>query len=187
MEWYALVILPALIFFSRIADVSLGTIRVILISRGQKNIAPLIGFFEVLIWLLAAGQVFGNLDNWYYAIVYALGFSAGTFVGLLLSERFAAGRLIVRVFTKQPVGPIVKDLQDRGYGVSWMPAEGLEGPMTLLYVIIRGEDWKKVHKLIHSHAPKAFVSTQDVRQVSEGLFPASRHFSPTFSVFRKGK
>jgi hypothetical protein len=50
---FAWVILPLLIFFSRICDVSIGTIRVIFVAKGFKLLAPLLGFFEVIIWLIA--------------------------------------------------------------------------------------------------------------------------------------
>jgi uncharacterized protein YebE (UPF0316 family) len=66
MEWpqvYAWIILPGLIFLARAADVSLGTLRVVFVARGARRLAPLFGFFEVLIWILVIGQIVQNLDN----------------------------------------------------------------------------------------------------------------------------
>ena len=69
-EIYAWILLPLLIFFARVCDVSLGTIRIIFVSKGIKYLAPIVGFFEILIWLLALGQIMQNLNNVFYYIFY---------------------------------------------------------------------------------------------------------------------
>ena len=98
-ELFAWVILPLLIFFCRICDVSLGTIRVIFIAKGLKYIAPAIGFFEVIIWLLAIGQVMNNITNVACYIAYGGGFAAGTLLGMTVEERLSLGTVIVRVIS----------------------------------------------------------------------------------------
>ena len=87
--FFAWVVLPLLIFFARICDVTLGTIRVIFISKGFKYIAPCIGFFEVIIWLLAIGQVMNNITNVASYIAYGAGFATGTFVGMAIEEKLS--------------------------------------------------------------------------------------------------
>jgi uncharacterized protein YebE (UPF0316 family) len=82
------VVLPVMIFFARICDVSLGTIRVIFISKGVKYLAPIIGFFEVIIWLLAIGQVMNNLTNFVAYIAYGAGFASGTYIGMIIEEKY---------------------------------------------------------------------------------------------------
>ena len=90
-EAFTFVLLPVLIFLARVLDVSFGTIRIIFISRGQKLLAPLIGFFEILIWLVAIGKVMQNLGNVYCHIAYAGGFAAGNFTGMWIEEKLAMG------------------------------------------------------------------------------------------------
>ena len=90
---FSYILLPQMIFLARIADVSLGTIRIIFVSKGMKRIAPLIGFFEILIWLLAISRIFQDLDNWIAYIAYAGGFAAGNYFGMLLEERLATNHL----------------------------------------------------------------------------------------------
>jgi len=90
-EIYALIGLPLLIFFARVCDVSLGTIRIIFISKGIKYLAPIVGFFEILIWLLAISQIMQNLTNPYYYIFYAGGFATGNLVGIILDEKLSIG------------------------------------------------------------------------------------------------
>jgi uncharacterized protein YebE (UPF0316 family) len=82
---------PLVIFLLRIVDVSLATVRMLLSVRGQKLLVPLIGFFEVLIWLFAAGNAIRHLSSPYHVIGYAGGFAAGTAVGLWVEEKLAFG------------------------------------------------------------------------------------------------
>jgi hypothetical protein len=80
------ILFPALIFLARMADVTLGTLRIIMVSRGLKNIAPIVGFFEVIIWLLAIRQIMMNLTEVSYFLAYASGFAAGNYVGMWFEE-----------------------------------------------------------------------------------------------------
>jgi uncharacterized protein YebE (UPF0316 family) len=86
IDIYAWVLLPLMIFFARVCDVSLGTVRIIFISKGIRYLAPFVGFFEILIWLLAISQIIQNLTNRYYYIFYAGGFACGTFAGIIIDE-----------------------------------------------------------------------------------------------------
>jgi uncharacterized protein YebE (UPF0316 family) len=89
-------LLAVFIFLARVADVSLGTFRTIVIFRGYKVLAYLIGFFEIVIWLVAAGQVFKNLDQLYLAFAYSAGFATGIYVGMWIENRFAIGKELIR-------------------------------------------------------------------------------------------
>ena len=89
-------LLVPLIFLARVADVSLGTFRTIVVFRGRKFLASFIGFFEIIIWLVAAGQVLTNLDQWYLALAYASGFAVGNYVGISIENRFAIGNELIR-------------------------------------------------------------------------------------------
>ena len=109
---YMYLVLPLLIFIARIFDVSMGTIRVIFITRGYKLIAPLIGFFEVVIWLLAIGQIMSNLTNIYCYLGYALGFSAGTYIGMVIEEKLSIGKVILRIVSKRDATSLHEKLQD---------------------------------------------------------------------------
>ena len=77
------VLLPLLIFMARICDVSIGTLRIIFVSKGKRNIAPVLGFFEVLIWITAISKIMENLDNYVNFVAYAAGFATGNFVGMM--------------------------------------------------------------------------------------------------------
>ena len=167
-EIWSLIGVPLLIFLARIADVSLGTLRIALISRGQKSVAPLIGFVEILIWLIALGQVVQHLERPLNYIAYAGGFAAGTWVGLLLDEKLALGLLAVRVITRQDATGIIERLKRGQFGVTSVAARGLTGRVRLIFSIVRRRDLPRVLEVIRGENPHAFVSVSDVRLVSEG-------------------
>jgi len=96
---FKLVLLPLIIFSTRICDVTLDTLRIIYVSRGLKILAASIGFFEVLIWLFAITQIFKNLTTPLYYVAYAGGFGMGNFIGILIEERMAIGTVFIRVIT----------------------------------------------------------------------------------------
>ncbi len=89
---FAYGILPVLIFLSRIVDVSVGTMRIIFVSRQEKIISPILGFFESLVWLVAISQIMLHLDNVICYIAYAGGFAMGNYVGLRIEDRLALAR-----------------------------------------------------------------------------------------------
>lgn len=186
------VVLPILIFIARVIDVSIGTIRIVFVSKGKKTLAPLFGFVEVIIWLLAISQIMRNLDNFICYIAYGGGFAMGTFVGLLIEEKLALGMVLIRVITRVDAGDLVASLRAQDYGVTSMPAEGPEGKVNIIYSVIRREDLNKVVEIIQRFNPKAFYSIEDVKFVSEGIFPSKTykgHWKPlyVFKGMRKGK
>ncbi|WP_228126559.1 DUF2179 domain-containing protein [Candidatus Marinarcus aquaticus] len=107
-------ILALFIFLARVADVSLGTFRTIVIFRGYKLLASLIGFFEIIIWLIAAGQVFKNLDQWHLALSYSAGFATGIYVGMWIENRFAIGNELIRCISFNR-DILAKKIRDEGF------------------------------------------------------------------------
>jgi uncharacterized protein YebE (UPF0316 family) len=176
-QWFSWVILPILIFLARICDVTIGTIRIIFVSRGQKRFASLLGFFEVIIWLAAIGQIMKNLNNIACYIGYGCGFAMGNFIGISLEEKLAMGIQMVRIFTPENGTDLVNYLKEAGYGVTSIDAKGTMGPVNLVYTVIKRSDLDDVVRKIHQFNPKAFYSIEDVRSVNEGIFPAKE---PTF-------
>jgi len=100
-ELFTWVILPVLIFLARIMDVSIGTMRLIFVSKGMKYLAPVLGFFEVTIWLLAIGQIMQHLDNVMCYIAYGSGFAMGNYLGIVLEEKMSIGTVLIRVIPQK--------------------------------------------------------------------------------------
>ena len=168
------VILPLLIFAARIVDVSLGTLRIIFISRGKRLLAPLMGFFEVLIWLLAIGQIFKNLENPACYIAYAAGFAGGNYIGMAIESRLALGLQIVRIITKFFVPEMIQKLKARGYGLTILEGQGASGPVTVIFTIVKRKDLPEFVDIIQSVNPKVFYTVEDVRTAKEGIYPLER-------------
>jgi len=164
VDW---VIIPALIFLARICDVTLGTLRIVFISKGDKIIAPLLGFLEVLIWLIAITQVMENLSNVASYLAWAGGFATGNFLGLRVEQKLALGQVVVRVITVEAADNLVERLKGRGYRLTCVDARGTRGKVNLLFMIVKRKKLEEVIGIIRSFNPQAFYSIEDVRSVSE--------------------
>jgi uncharacterized protein YebE (UPF0316 family) len=167
LEQYPEIIALA-IFFARMADVSLGTFRTIMVMRGQKFFAAFVGFFEIMIWLIAAGQVLKNLDQWHLAIAYAGGFAAGNYVGMWLESKFAIGRELVRCLSFKPVR-LASKLRALGYNVVSIEGQ-LDDDKTveILLIIERRRSIAKLLQTITKLDSNAMYSTTDLRHVYDG-------------------
>lgn len=188
-ELWPLVGIPLLIFLARTTDVALGTVRIILVSRGQKNVAPLVGFFEILVWLVALSQVLSHLDRPINYVAFAAGFAAGTYAGMWVEEKLALGLVAVRVIATNDAGDLIEAFKEARFGVTSVAARGLQGRVRLIYSIIRRKDIPRALEMIRAVQPRAFVSISDVRTASEGFLPelsvSSLRFKDLF--WRKGK
>jgi uncharacterized protein YebE (UPF0316 family) len=186
---YAWVLLPLLIFLARIADVSIGTVRLIFVSRGFKYLAPLVGFFEVLIWLLAIGQIMKNLSNPVCYIAYAGGFAMGNYVGMYIIEKLSLGLALIRVITKRDAGPLVECLRSENYGVTSIDGHGTSGEVRVVFTIVPHREVQSVVDLIKKFNPQAFYSIEEVRHVEKGVFPVRKYWLnlSLLREFRKGK
>lgn len=165
------VLLPLMIFFARICDVSLGTLRIVMISKGQKRIAPFLGFFEVLIWLLAIGKIMQNLDNWICYIAYAGGYATGNYIGMLIEEKLAVGIVKLQIITGSNSGKLINALILAGYGITHHDAVGGASgdEVNVIYSVVNRNDTNKVVSIIKEYDSNAFYSIGDVRFVNKGL------------------
>ena len=163
-------ILPLLIFLARICDVSIGTMRIIFVSKGKKNIAPFLGFFEVLIWIIAISKIMQNLDNYLNYVAYAAGFATGNFVGMIIEERLAIGIQMIRVFISENGMELVKTLNSNGFGATTVEAHGAKEKVHLVYTIVHRNEMEKVLEVINAFNPRAFYTIEDVKAVNEGIF-----------------
>lgn len=166
-NWFTYGLLPLLIFFTRIADVTLDTLRIVFVSRGNKVIAPILGFFMILIWLVAITRIMENLDNVTTYIAYAAGFAVGNYVGLRVEEKLAVGLQIIRIVTGKNADELIGNLRGSGYGVTAVDAEGKDGPVHVIFLIVKRQLAKDIISLVNEYNPKAFYSIEDVRSVNQ--------------------
>ena len=171
---FAWVILPLLIFCARICDVSLDTVRLIFVSKGIKHVAPILGFFEVIIWLLAVSQIMKHLDNIICYIAYGGGFAMGNYIGMYIEEKLSIGNVIIRVITKPDTNELINELISQNYGLTIVDAEGSQQKVKIIFSVIKRENIHNFISIINQHNPHAFYTVEDVRSINEGVFKGSR-------------
>lgn len=171
------IILPLLIFISRLADVSLATLRHIFVSKGFKKLVPILGFFEVLIWLVAIRQIFNNVDNLACYIAWAGGFSAGTYLGMYLEEKMALGMQIIRIITNDNTEKLVEAFKNVNQGITVVNGQGAMGPVKVIFTIVKRTNKSELIHLIEQYAPNAFYSVEDVKNSEHGVFRSNKESS----------
>lgn len=180
------VVLPCLICLARMIDVSLGTLRIIFVSRGLKFLAPAVGFFEIIIWLVAIGQVMQNLDHVINYFAYAFGFSLGNFFGIILEQKLAMGKNVVRIIVPHDASELIKFLRGKGFSLTVVDGEGSKGNVHVLFTVIKRSQLPLVVSSIKKYHPKAFYTVEDIRLVSGGIFAAiDKHATGKFMSLLK--
>jgi uncharacterized protein YebE (UPF0316 family) len=159
---------PLIIFGLRIIDVSLSTLRMLMIMRGRKLIAPLIGVVEVLVWIFAVGNAIRFLESPLHLAGYAGGFACGNFVGLKVEEKLALGTAAVRVLSRHGGVEIAEALRERGFGVTEFSGQGREGSVEMVYAVIRRRDLPSVFEQIRIWDPDAFVTVEEPKAIQRG-------------------
>lgn len=168
-DLFTWVILPFLIFLSRIADQSIGTMRLIFLSKGYRYIAPMLGFFEVIIWLIAVSQIMKHLDNALCYVAYGAGFAMGNFIGMTLEERISIGTVLVRIIPTMHTAELIAALRLQNFGLTTINAEGSKGEVKIFISIINRKDLKEYISIIKDINPFAFYTIEDMKTVNQGI------------------
>lgn len=180
------VIMPLFIFCARIIDVSLGTIRIILVSKGIRGVAAILGFFEVLIWIIAIGQIMQNLTNFLNYLGYAAGFATGTYVGVLIENKLSIGKVVIRIITRKDATELLEYLIIHDYHLTTMNAEGRLGDVKIIFLVLQRKEVPQLIKLINKYNPNAFYTIEDVRFVNESSnIPKNNPFFLKLNNLRK--
>ena len=158
------------IFFARICDVSLSTVRMLMVVRGKRLYAAAIGFFEVIIYITALNLIFSNLTNPLNLLVYAAGFATGNYIGSFIEEKLAVGTLTVQVITMRLPLELTEKLRAKGYGVTVIEGQGREGKRYILQIILPRKRVNHLRKEIDEWDCEAFWTVFDARTTRGGIF-----------------
>lgn len=165
------------IFLARVIDMTLGTLRFLLMVRGRRIEASLLGFVEIYVYILALSRVVGSLDNPLNLLFYAAGFAAGTYVGGVVEEGIGLGFLTVEIVCKGcSPQDMAEMLRTEGFGVTVLQGEGREGPIKVLFISLRRKAYRRLMALLDEKDPEAFVTVLDARKAQGGILS-----------YRKGK
>lgn len=162
------IIWAAAIFLARIGDVSLGTLRTVMIVRGNRPMAALIGFLEVTIFILIISRVISQIDCWINVLAYSGGYAAGTFVGMSIEARMAPGRILMRVISRDRAEDVIDVLRSRGFGLTEVTGFGRDGPVVMVESVIRRRDMPRFVHLVEEVDDGAFITSEDMRSISRG-------------------
>ncbi len=163
------------VFLVRILDVSMGTIRMILVVKGKKLIGSIVGFIEISLWFTVVREAIStNTSSLLIVFAYAGGFSIGTLIGGILSEKFIKGSLNVQVITNKSK-KLAKFLRDNGYAVSVIDIKGIDDTRQkdMLIMEVDKKDFKHLRELIKKMDSKAFVVVNETKYVQNGYFRES--------------
>ncbi|HKZ36008.1 MAG TPA: DUF5698 domain-containing protein [Chryseolinea sp.] len=164
---FSYLFLPLLIFLARIGDVSINTIRIIYVLGGRRWTATMLGFFESFIWLMAIRQIFEHLDNWICYVAYPAGFASGIFVGMIIEERIAYGKVIVRIITRKEVYELINFLNEKRFRYTHVNAEGPDGHENLVFTVLEREDLQMLLFKLKEILPTAFYTVERVNRAAE--------------------
>lgn len=162
------------IFLARVTDVSLGTIRVLMIFKGCRLYAALIGFFEVSIYVLALSRVVNTLNNPFNLLFYASGFAAGNYFGSFIEEKVAIGQVTVNIITSNSAQELIDKLRDEGYGVTVLDGTGRKGKKKILFVTMERKCLKHLFEIVDKYEADSFVNILDSRLTRGGYFERNK-------------
>jgi len=173
-NWFTLSALTGagLIFALRVSDMTLDTLRVLVVMRGRKGIAWVLGFFQALIFVIAITTVLSNLDNPLNILGYAAGFATGNVVGMLIEERLAIGHIQLSIISPRRGAALAERLRAEGYAITEISARGKDGVVALLSCSVLRKNVAKVQQLVNEVDESAFITAEDVRPVRRGFWRA---------------
>ncbi|MEC7646066.1 MAG: DUF5698 domain-containing protein [Bacteroidota bacterium] len=148
-----------IIFFLRLADQSLGTMRSLLVAKNKSIYAALIGLVESAIWIIAVSQVIKDIDDSVLIGAYAAGFAAGTIIGSYIERIVGVGNIVVRVFCPADSPSVAETLREKGYGVTIIDGQGKDGPVKIYLCVIPRRKLKSVLNMIKEINPDSFITT----------------------------
>jgi uncharacterized protein YebE (UPF0316 family) len=159
-----------LIFLLRVGDMSLDTTRMLVVMRGRKRLAWVLGFFQSMIYVVAISSVLAHLDNPLNILGYAAGFATGNVFGMWLEDRMALGHIYLTVVSPALGTAVAERLRQEGYAITEIPARGRSGTVTVLHCNVHRRDVDKVQHLVEQADASAFITAQDVRTVRRGFW-----------------
>ena len=156
------------IFVARIIDVTFGTTRVLMLTKGKRLLAALLGFCEVSIYITALSQVVNELDSPLKVFIYALGFASGTLVGGFIEEKIALGYAMVQLIPKLHASQLIIALRQENFGVTVVEGKGRTGTRLILNVMLRRKDLPRFISVVEKVDPESFFTIFDARSTKGG-------------------
>jgi uncharacterized protein YebE (UPF0316 family) len=159
-----------LIFVLRVLDIAAATLRMLMVMRGRKLNAWVLGFIQAMLFVLAIQAVLSDLGSWINIVAYAMGFATGTVVGMSIEERIAIGFKHLRIISSRRGPELAEFLRQQGYAVTEVSGRGKDGTVSLLNCTVQRKDMPQIEKLVKQKDEQAFITADDVIPVSRGFW-----------------
>ena len=164
-------VIPALsIFCLRVVDISLYTLRLMMVTRGQKKLAWLFALLQSFVFVTVMRAVFNDLGNWPKIIGYAAGFATGLVVGMALEGRLGIGNMHLNIVSSHRGQELAQELRAAGYGVTELAGHGKDGTVDVLLCDVRRRQVPGVRQIVQDHDPEAFITAEVLRIVLGGFW-----------------
>lgn len=168
-------LLPLFIFFGRICDVTLGTLRIIFVSKGERYKAPIVGFFEVFIWIVIISQIISRANDLVSYLSYAAGYASGNYIGILVENKIAFGYQLIRAYTRKDASELVKLLNKNNIGATFVKGEGAVSQVGIVEIVVGRKNMDKALSIISEFDESVFYLVEDIRYKQKGIFsPTNR-------------
>lgn len=167
------------ILFAKIIEVSIATVRIILISKGYRKPGAFLAIFEIMLWVFIASKVILGITEYpVKGLVYAIGFASGVYIGSLLEDKLAVGKILINVIVDHESGKSITDfLRSSGYGVTVMDAQGKDSPRMVMMVFANRKNKYTIIELIEKMDPKAFIVANEVSILHGGYLSPWRRIA----------
>jgi uncharacterized protein YebE (UPF0316 family) len=159
-----------IIFVLRVINMALDTLRIRMMTRGQKPLSFVFGVVETLIFVYTLGSVFKDLNNWVNTLAYAIGFGTGSIIGIMLDERMAVGYVHLRVISSNRGAQIAETLREQGFAVTEFSGRGRDGMVSMLSVSLKRKNARKARALVEELDDTAFITAEDLTPVRRGYW-----------------
>lgn len=165
------VLIYVLIFLAKMVEVTLATIRNVLINRGEKVRGAFIGFFEVLIWVIVVANVLGNVtEDPLKVVVYCLAFSVGNYIGVTIENKLAIGNAFIQaVVSEDSKDELSSYLRQQGFGVTIVEGQGMNGVVDVLMIYLKRKCVPEAIDVIKEYCPTSLITVNDVRHLRNGF------------------
>lgn len=159
-----------MIFVLRVLDIAAATLRMLMVIRGRKLNAWMLGFVQALLFVLAIRAVLSDLSSWVNIIAYAMGFATGTVVGMWIEERLAIGHKHLRIISSRRGPELAGYLRSQGFAVTEVLGRGKDGTVSLLNCTVHRKEVSQIEMLVKQKDEQAFITSDDVIPVSRGFW-----------------
>jgi uncharacterized protein YebE (UPF0316 family) len=160
------------VFGLRLVEMSLDTVRILLVVRGRKGIAWFAGFCQSLLFVMAITSVLTNLDNFLVAIGYAGGFATGNVLGMIIEEKLAIGHTHLRIISSRKGAAIARKLRDAGFALTELSGRGRDGMVSHLNINVLRKQVREVERIARELDEEVFITAEDMRPLRRGFWRA---------------